>query len=71
MNLEEMRNTYRTLRKSAHRGSGAELAYNKVLICLDNAHDETEAAEYLSEEIENCTDPFRKRVYQKALSDLD
>jgi hypothetical protein len=70
MDLAAAQQKYRKMRKETNRGSGKETACTKILICLDNARDLTEAKESLRAEIANASDEFRKALYQEALADL-
>jgi hypothetical protein len=70
MNLAAAQEKYRRMRQGAQRGSGQEAACTKILICLDNARNVAEAKDFLTEEISNASDEFRKALYQEALTDL-
>lgn len=70
MNLEQARKHYREIRNTWPQGSDSRLAYDKVLICLDNARRLEEAREYLQAEIESATGLSRRAIYQDALKSI-
>jgi hypothetical protein len=71
--LAEISMKYRALRSELglQGDNNKIMAYDKILISIDNARSIAEAQFFISEDMKNCTDEERLAIYQQALDDLE
>lgn len=70
MSLEEAIAYYKNEMAKWGEASNTYTAFNKILICLENARNVQEAVQFLEAESDNARSAFRRKMYREAIAHL-